>query len=110
LPEVVITDIKNTLTDADPDLTFALNFAIKDVDKLSEEYLEKLFAKYGDYYTDYVLTISGLTDPNGSVKFNANGNGDGYLAGQPRTGHSQIQRIRLPVDAGGERLSARRGY
>ena len=82
LPEVVITDIKSTLTDADPDLTFALNFAIKDVDKLSEEYLEKLFAKYGDYYTDYVLTISGLTDPNGSVKFNANGNGDGYLAGQ----------------------------
>ena len=82
LPEVVITDIKSTLTDADPDLTFALNFAIKDVDKLSEEYLEKLFAKYGDYYTDYVLTISGLTDSNGSVKFNANGNGDGYLAGQ----------------------------
>ena len=82
LPEVVITDIKNTLTDADPDLTFALNFAIKDVGNLSEEYLEKLFAKYGDYYTDYVLTISGLTDPNGSVKFNANGNGDGYLAGQ----------------------------
>lgn len=82
LPEVVITDIKSTLTDADPDLTFALNFAIKDVDKLSKEYLEKLFAKYGDYYTDYVLTISGLTDPNGSVKFNANGNGDGYLAGQ----------------------------
>ena len=82
LPEVEITDIKSTLTDADPDLTFALNFAIKDADKLSKEYLEKLFAKYGDYYTDYVLTISGLTDPNGSVKFNANGNGDGYLAGQ----------------------------
>ena len=82
LPEVKVLDIKDTLRDSDPDLTFALNFAIKDADKLTDAYLEKLFAKYGNYYTDYVLTISGLTDSNGSVKFNANGNGDGYLAGQ----------------------------
>ena len=80
LPEVVITDIKDSLTDSDPDLTFALNFAIKDIENLTDEYLEKLFAQYGDWYTDYVLTISGLTDEN--VTFNANGNGDGYLAGQ----------------------------
>jgi len=80
LPEVEVVDIKDTLTDSDPDLTFALNFAIKDSDKLTEAYLEKLFAKYGDYYTDYVLTISGLSQE--SVTFNANGDADGYLAGQ----------------------------
>ena len=80
LPEVVITDIKGSLTDSDPDLTFALNFAIKDVENLDPEYLEKLFAQYGDWYTDYVLTISGLTDED--VTFNANGGGDGYLSGQ----------------------------
>ena len=80
LPEVEVVDIKDTLTDSDPDLTFALNFKIKDMDGLTDEYLEKLFAKYGDYYTDYVLTISGLSQE--SVTFNANGNADGYLAGQ----------------------------
>ena len=31
LPEVLITDITNTLSNDDPDLTFALNFAIKDI-------------------------------------------------------------------------------
>jgi len=82
LPEVVITDIKDTLADTDPDLTFALNFAIKDLEELANDtvYLEDLMAAYGDYYTDYVLTISGLTDEN--VTFNASGNADGYLAGQ----------------------------
>jgi hypothetical protein len=84
LPEVEVVDIKSSLKDSDPDLTFALNFKIKDMNSLTDEYLEKLFAKYGNYYTDYVLTISGLTDPNGTVKFNANGGEgvDGYLAGQ----------------------------
>ncbi len=80
LPEVEVVDIKNTLTDSDPDLTFALNFKIKDMENLTDEYLEKLFNKYGDYYTDYVLTISGLSQE--SVTFNANGDADGYLAGQ----------------------------
>ena len=80
LPEVVITDIKSSLTDSDPDLTFALNFSIKDLENLDEEYINKVMEQYGSWYTDYVLTISGLTDEN--VTFNANGNGDGYLAGQ----------------------------
>ena len=80
LPEVEVVDIKNTLKDSDPDLTFALNFKIKDMENLTDEYLEKLFNKYGDYYTDYVLTISGLSQE--SVTFNANGGADGYLAGQ----------------------------
>ncbi len=80
LPEVVITDIKGSLTDSDPDLTFALNFTIKDLENLDEEYLAKVMEKYGSWYTDYVLTISGLTDEN--VTFNANGDSDGYLAGQ----------------------------
>lgn len=80
LPEVEITDIKGSLTDSDPDLTFALNFTIKDLENLDEEYLNKVMEQYGSWYTDYVLTISGLTDEN--VTFNANGNGDGYLAGQ----------------------------
>lgn len=80
LPEVVITDIKGLLTESDPDLTFALNFSIKDLENLDEEYINKVMEQYGSWYTDYVLTISGLTDEN--VTFNANGNGDGYLAGQ----------------------------
>lgn len=80
LPEVVITDIKGSLTESDPDLTFALNFSIKDLENLDEEYINKVMEQYGSWYTDYVLTISGLTDEN--VTFNANGNGDGYLAGQ----------------------------
>ena len=78
LPEAEVTDITDTVTD--PELTFALNFKIKDYDKLSTEYLEKLMAYYGDYYVDYIITIEGLTDPD--VTFNANGNADGYLAGQ----------------------------
>ena len=80
LPEVVITDIKGSLNDTDPDLTFALNFAIKDIENLTEEYLEQLFKVYGSWYVDYVLTISGLNDAD--VTFNANGDADGYLAGQ----------------------------
>ena len=80
LPEVEITDIKGSLTDSDPDLTFALNFTIKDLENLDEEYLAKVMEKYGSWYTDYVLTISGLTDEN--VTFNSDGSGDGYLAGQ----------------------------
>ncbi len=80
LPEVEVTDIKGTLTGEDPDLTFALNFAIPNVEDLTEEYLNKLFEVYGDYYVDYVLTINGLDGD--TVTFNANGNADGYLAGQ----------------------------
>ena len=80
LPEVVITDIKDTLKDSDPDLTFALNFAIKDIENITGEYLKALFENYGSYYVDYVLTISGLSED--SVTFNADGDADGYLAGQ----------------------------
>ncbi len=81
LPEVEITDIKDTLTENEPDLTFALNFGIKDLDSLTEEYLKYLMAEYGDWYVDYVLTIEGLSQE--SVVFNAdNENADGYLAGQ----------------------------
>ena len=82
LPEVDVTNIKETLTDEDPDLTFALNFAIKDIDKLTESYLEDLFDKYGKHYVDYVLTIEGMNGENGTVTFNANGGANGYLAGQ----------------------------
>ena len=80
LPDVVVTDIKDDLEDTDPDLTFALNFAIKDLENLSEEYLEKLMAAYGSHYVDYVLTIKGLSDTD--VTFNADGDADGYLAGR----------------------------
>ena len=62
LPEVEVTDIKGSLTNDDPDLTFALNFAIKDADKLTDDYLEALFEQYGGHYVDYVLTISGLSE------------------------------------------------
>ena len=74
LPEVVVTEIVN------PDYTFALNFAVKDADDLSEDYIDALMAKYGKHYVDYVLTIEGLA--NGSVTLNANGEADGYFGGQ----------------------------
>ena len=73
LPEVVVNPIEGT------DLTFALNFTIKDLANLSEDYLAALFTVYGSHYVDYVLTIEGLTDAD--VTFNANG-ADGYLSGQ----------------------------
>ena len=73
LPEVVVNPVENA------DLTFALNFTIKDLANLSEEYLNALFTVYGEHYVDYVLTIEGLTDTD--VTFNANG-ADGYLSGQ----------------------------
>ena len=81
MPEAVVTDIKNSYG-GNPPLTFALNYSIKDYDKIleDEEYLEALMAAYGDWYTDYVLTISGLSEE--SVTFNANGKEDGYLAGR----------------------------
>ena len=80
LPQVEITDVKDTLDGEDPDLTFALNFAIANVENLTDEYLNELFETYGDYYVDYVLTIGGLDGD--TVTFNANGSADGYLAGQ----------------------------
>ena len=82
IPEVEVTDIKSTLTGSDPDLTFALNFKIKDLENIQndEAYLEALMNSYGNWYTDYVLTVEGLTSE--SVTFNANGDADGYLAGQ----------------------------
>ena len=78
LPDAIITDIKDDLTAEDPDLTFALNFAFPD--NMSQEYIDELFAVYGDWNTDYVLTISGLS--TGSVTFNGDESADGYLAGQ----------------------------
>ena len=80
LPEAEVTDIRDQLTDADPLLTFALNFKIKDYENFTDEYIESLFNAYGDYYVDYILTVEGLSDDN--VTFNANGGADGYLAGQ----------------------------
>lgn len=82
LPEAEITDIKNSLTENDPDLTFALNFTIKGMKSFTDDYIEALLDKYGDWYTDYVLTISGLTSEK--VIFNANGGEgvNGYLAGK----------------------------
>ena len=73
-PEVVVTPAEN------PELTFALNFGIKDVDSFTEDYVDALLALYGDMYVDYRLTISGLTAEK--VVFNANGEADGFLGGQ----------------------------
>ena len=81
LPKVDVNDITEDYNAKNENpLTFALNFAIGDTKNLTDEYLEKLFRQYGHYYTDYVLTISGLTDE--SVTFNADGNANGYLGGQ----------------------------
>ena len=75
-PEAVVTPIEN------PELTFALNFGIKDLEAImaNEALVEALFAKYGKMYVDYRLTIEGLTVD--SVVFNADGTADGYLGGQ----------------------------
>ena len=73
-PEVVVTPIEN------PELTFALNFGIKDVETFSEEYVNALLETYGDMYVDYCLTIEGLTADK--VVFNANGGANGFLGGQ----------------------------
>ena len=80
-PQVVVTDI-NGVIDEERTLTFALNFTIKDLEAIlaDEDLLAALYATYGNYYADYRLTISGLTSDQ--VVFNANGNADGYLAGQ----------------------------
>ena len=63
-------------------LTFALTFTIEDLEAIlaDEAYCQALLAKYSSWYVDYRLTISGLSGE--SVTFNANGEADGYLAGQ----------------------------
>ena len=75
-PEAVVTPIEGT------ELTFALNFGIKDLEAImaDEALMEALFAKFGKMYVDYRLTIEGLTAD--SVVFNADGTADGYLGGQ----------------------------
>ncbi|MBR5536007.1 MAG: hypothetical protein IKU60_05095, partial [Clostridia bacterium] len=62
-PTATVTEIENE------DLTFAMNFKADDVTKTQLAY-------YGDWYADYVLTVSK------DVTFNANGGADGYLSGQ----------------------------
>ena len=75
-PEAVVTPVEGT------GLTFALNFGIKDLEKIAEDeaLLNALFATYGKMYVDYRLTIEGLTVDK--VVFNNNGEADGYLGGQ----------------------------
>ena len=78
MPEAEVTPLEGT------DLTFALTFTIKDLEAILADpaYCEALLNKYGKWYVDYRLTISGLADENASVTFNANGEADGYLAGR----------------------------
>lgn len=54
-------------------LTFALNFKADDV-------TDAQLAYYRDWYADFVLTITGLSEEG--VTFNTDGTADGYLAGQ----------------------------
>ena len=63
LPTATVTPISKE------DLTFALNFVAEEPAAAQMEY-------YGKWYADFVLTI------NKDVTFDANGTGDGYLAGQ----------------------------
>ena len=75
-PGAVVTPIEN------PELTFALNFGIADIESIEQdqELLDALFATYGDMYVDYRLTIEGLNAD--SVVFNSDGTQNGYLGGQ----------------------------
>ena len=69
-PTATITEIDvHALEAEEVYLTYALNFS---ADEVSPETL----AAYGDWYVDFVLTI------NKNATFNANGEADGYLAGQ----------------------------
>ncbi len=63
LPTATVTPISKS------DLSFALNFLANEPDVSQMAY-------YGDWYADFELTI------NKDVTFDANGTGDGYLAGQ----------------------------
>ena len=76
IPAAVVTPLEGT------DLTYALTFTIQDLDAIlaNPEYCQALLAKYGKWYVDYRLTISGLTVD--SVTFNAVGESDGYLSGR----------------------------
>lgn len=67
LPTATVTKLE--AEKINPELTFALNFV---ADEVTEEQLET----YGKWNADFVLTL------NKDVTFNANGNADGYLAGQ----------------------------
>lgn len=70
LPTATVTEVDvHALEAEEVYLTYALNFS---ADTASEEQL----AAYGDWYADFVLTV------NKEVTFNANGEADGYLAGQ----------------------------
>ena len=63
LPTATVSEIRKA------DLTFALNFQ---ADQVTDKQLEY----YGKWYADFELTV------NKKVTFDANGTGDGYLAGQ----------------------------
>jgi len=71
LPTATVTDITKEELDSKnaPALTFAKKFTADTVDEPVAEF-------YGDWYADFVLTL------NKEATFNANGNADGYLAGQ----------------------------
>ena len=69
LPSATVTELDVHEIAESVELTYALNFK---ADSATEEQL----AAYGDWYADFVLTV------NKNVIFNANGEADGYLAGQ----------------------------
>ena len=69
LPSATVTELDVHEIAESVELTYALNFK---ADSATEEQL----AAYGDWYADFVLTV------NKNATFNANGEVDGYLAGQ----------------------------
>ena len=69
LPGATVTELDVRAIAEEAKLTYALNFK---ADHATSEQLEA----YGDWYADFVFTI------NKDVTFNANGEADGYLAGQ----------------------------
>jgi len=71
LPSATVTDltVAELLATNAPTLTFAKKF-------VADEAAEDTLTAYSSWYADFVLTV------NKDVTFNANGNADGYLAGQ----------------------------
>ncbi len=69
LPSATVTELDVHEIAEDVELTYALNFK-------ADPATEAQLAAYGDWYADFVLTV------NKNATFNANGEVDGYLAGQ----------------------------
>ena len=84
VPSATVTDLKAKDLPDDTELTFAKKFV---ADEVTEETAEA----YADWFSDFVLVV------NKDVTFNANGEADGYLAGQYQEAYGDTW-IKVPFE------------